>query len=143
MTLAFEFVYLLTVPFIKFSLLFLYTFVCSMSIDGSNSAPESSGPSSCCGASVGVSARRCSRKADGRPGEIFALSFGCIPLSYFWNRLEPGGRCTSPTTTFTVQAALDALTDVLVLLLPMPLVWRLRVSLQKKMLITLTFIVGG
>ncbi len=51
----------------------------------------------------------------------------CLPLDYNWNLLPTTGHCGNQTSAYTAVGVVDILTDVLILLLPLPMIWRLQV----------------
>ena len=56
----------------------------------------------------------------------------CRPLSMNWNPLTPGGKCGNQTAAFAAVGVVDLLTDLLILVLPLPMVVRLQVSRANK-----------
>lgn len=71
---------------------------------------------------------------------IFGL-VQCRPFNYSWRRFtdEHGGKCLEITTAATVHGALNVAMDVVILLLPMPAIYRLRVCTKKKVQIAIMF----
>jgi hypothetical protein len=75
------------------------------------------------------------------------LVFQCTPVSLFWNRFldAADGHCADKTTLANityVHAALSALTDWIFGLLPVALVWRLKMNLRTKLSIVLILSLG-
>lgn len=69
--------------------------------------------------------------------------FQCTPIEYSWNQTMAGGHCIDYVTLAFVAGYLTIATDFTILLMPIPLVWRLHTSKQKKWQIILTFCMGG
>ncbi len=71
-----------------------------------------------------------------------AAIFICTPISYFWTRTGKG-HCINEILMFYISAALTVLADVLILLLPMPIIWRLQMQRSKKIGVMAIFLLGG
>ena len=68
--------------------------------------------------------------------------FVCTPISFYWNK-EQDGTCINEYRLIMCGGALTLLTDFLVLVMPMPLVWRLQVSRKQRVALSLIFMLGG
>jgi hypothetical protein len=66
----------------------------------------------------------------------------CIPFAAYWNPLLPGSRCVSPWPSFLSTAILSLVFDVIILILPMPKLWNLNMSTKKKIGMTIVFGIG-
>lgn len=64
-------------------------------------------------------------------------------MEYLWNKKIPGGRCISQAYLFRYGSIPNIVTDVPLLILPMPLVWKLHVSAKVKAGLFVTFLLGG
>lgn len=73
---------------------------------------------------------------------FFLFAFQCRPVRRIWH-LGMGGVCLRTGTLYMTQASLSVPTDFLILLLPLPMVWRLQVTLRRKWALTCVFIIGG
>ncbi|KAL9130709.1 MAG: hypothetical protein Q9217_001188 [Psora testacea] len=70
--------------------------------------------------------------------------FQCIPVESQWDPTKaPGARCIDYPSVVFASGLLNALISIFVLVLPLPLIWQLNISTQKKRLIMLTFALGG
>ncbi|RAL07847.1 uncharacterized protein BO97DRAFT_428887 [Aspergillus homomorphus CBS 101889] len=70
----------------------------------------------------------------------------CRPVSYYWTQyLDPsGGRCVFDLYPFYIgNAAANVTTDVIILLVPVPIVWRLQMRTAQKVLVCSIFMLGG
>ncbi|KAI9374760.1 hypothetical protein BJX61DRAFT_532116 [Aspergillus egyptiacus] len=70
---------------------------------------------------------------------------GCSPVSYFWTRFETlpnpqpdhsaQGDCINEVAFFRWNGVANMLLDILVLLLPLPVIWRMRTATHQKILL--------
>ncbi|CAG8164742.1 unnamed protein product [Penicillium olsonii] len=72
---------------------------------------------------------------------IFVLSFLCQPIEYNWNHNIPG-RCGDVRKILYASAGFNMVMDLVVVLLPLPVIWGLRMSSRKKMGVTTSFAIG-
>ncbi|KAL8784736.1 MAG: hypothetical protein Q9195_008918 [Heterodermia aff. obscurata] len=88
----------------------------------------------------------------------FVLAFGtastlafilaCTPISDFWLALAGGlksklrGNCISIRKLLLINGGINTFTDIALLLLPLPILWRLRASKLQKLVLTAIFITG-
>ena len=74
----------------------------------------------------------------------FAYSFRCTPARYAWDHsVKGGGHCVSFPLLFRVPSAINIVTDLFILALPIPMVWSLQVAPRRKIALTAIFVVGG
>ena len=79
---------------------------------------------------------------------VFAISFfigiltQCQPLAYTWDRSIPGGSCVSDSVGFYLTSVQNLVMDVVVLLLPVRMVWRLQMDTRRKIAVTVIFGLG-
>ncbi|POS80965.1 hypothetical protein DHEL01_v200638 [Diaporthe helianthi] len=67
----------------------------------------------------------------------------CTPIAYGWDQTIPGGSCVKYGLLVLVAGVLNVVTDLIILVLPIPSVLRLQISKQKKYLIIFTFAMGS
>lgn len=67
--------------------------------------------------------------------------FACTPIRRQWTPDLPGS-CIDLQATYYWASALFLLTDLIILILPQPLVWRLQISRRQKFGLTLIFCLG-
>lgn len=75
---------------------------------------------------------------------VAALSLavgGCHPSSYFWDKSQQG-TCIDEVNFFRWNGIVNMLLDVMVLVLPQPMVWRLNLRLRQKLILTSIFLLG-
>ena len=66
----------------------------------------------------------------------------CRPVSAFWDRKIPNATCFSALGMQLGSVIPSVLLDLIVLLLPMPIIWQLQMSVAKKGLLIGTFFLG-
>ncbi|KAI0537287.1 hypothetical protein GGR58DRAFT_355458 [Xylaria digitata] len=74
---------------------------------------------------------------------VFAIIFQCVPIEYNWNMTIQGGHCIAIGQFALVTSILNVVTDVSILILPLPLVWKLNVTHQKRWALIVLFSLGG
>ena len=66
----------------------------------------------------------------------------CIPLSYAWTRTGPE-HCFDLVAYVVASSVLNAITDFVIVILPMPLVWGLQMPNSRRLAICGTFLLCG
>lgn len=67
----------------------------------------------------------------------------CIPLNVIWTLKYDEARCVNVPLVGFVSGIFNAVTDLLVLCLPIPIIWRLHLPLQKRIGMVAIFTTGG
>ena len=67
----------------------------------------------------------------------------CHPLSYIWDPSVAGGYCGRIPLAGTITAASNVLTDIIILVMPMPVLWKLQMEMRMKLQIMGIFLLGG
>ncbi|CAI7630001.1 unnamed protein product [Penicillium glandicola] len=70
----------------------------------------------------------------------------CTPVSYYWTQFTDasGGKCRySLYPLYLTLASVNMATDVLILAIPIPIVWKLQIRRPQKILLSGIFLVGG
>ncbi|EXF83815.1 integral membrane protein [Colletotrichum fioriniae PJ7] len=67
----------------------------------------------------------------------------CLPISAFWNPKTPNPRCLNQRKIFIADLSLAIITDFFILVLPVPLLWGLRMPLRKKLKVAALLGAGG
>ncbi|KAJ5782859.1 hypothetical protein N7457_004633 [Penicillium paradoxum] len=75
-------------------------------------------------------------------GTILAGCLICRPFAYNWDQTIPGGSCGNQVTSFTVTGVINVVTDVVVLVIPMPLLYTLQLAIYKKVTLMIIFGLG-
>lgn len=76
-------------------------------------------------------------------GAMIAGFLMCIPLEYLWNRTIPGGHCININAWFRWSSLMNIITDVVMLILPLPVIWKTQSSRKVKIGLTITFATGS
>ncbi|KAH8692037.1 hypothetical protein BGW36DRAFT_276883, partial [Talaromyces proteolyticus] len=66
----------------------------------------------------------------------------CRPLNYNWNLKDPAGHCDNQNAAFAAVGAVDIATDVMIIILPVPMVLARQLSNSKKAAIISVFALG-
>ena len=74
---------------------------------------------------------------------VFAIIFQCLPIEYNWNTTIEGGHCIAIGKFALVTSILNVITDVTILVLPLPLVWKLNVTRRRRWGLIVLFALGG
>lgn len=76
---------------------------------------------------------------------FFAAAFQCTPVSYGWTQFtgKTKGKCLDFTALLLSTAIINICTDVAVLVLPMPLVWNLKIEKSQKFAVSGIFLLGS
>lgn len=72
---------------------------------------------------------------------VLGAFFQCRPFSYMWNQLQEGN-CNHRVRFWVAIGVSHLLIDVLILLLPVRMVWKLQVSLKTKIGLYVLFGLG-
>ncbi|KAL4757703.1 CFEM domain-containing protein [Aspergillus foveolatus] len=77
-------------------------------------------------------------------GSFLAQVLSCKPISYYWNQWdgEHEGRCTSHNALLLAHSIINIFLDILVIALPMPVLVKLQMSIEKRVGMCLMFAVG-
>lgn len=73
---------------------------------------------------------------------IFVTVFQCTPVSFFWNKNQPG-RCINVTASYMSTAAINAVTDFVIVVMPLPLIWKLKLPNDRKAGLCGIFVLGS
>lgn len=66
----------------------------------------------------------------------------CTPLSHIWDPNVPG-KCKAIPLIGTILAVFNVLTDIVILVMPMPMLWKLHMETKEKLSIMAIFLLGG
>ncbi|KAK7177528.1 integral membrane protein [Paraphaeosphaeria sporulosa] len=73
---------------------------------------------------------------------VLGSVFACIPVRAFWTK-EEGASCLNQSTMWYTNAAINIVTDFIIILLPMPVIKSLHLARRQKMALYIIFAVGG
>ncbi len=74
---------------------------------------------------------------------IFGFVFQCAPIAYSWDLTIPGGHCINRGAFARFTNVGNIVTDILILVMPIPIVWSLHLPKNKKIGVCLLFLLGG
>jgi hypothetical protein len=66
----------------------------------------------------------------------------CTPIAFFYDKSIVGGSCKDQAISGTISGALSLLGDVLILVLPLPMVWHLQINVRQKIALFGIFMLG-
>lgn len=66
----------------------------------------------------------------------------CRPFAFNWDKTIKDGSCIDTSTFYVAQTVIGVILDVVVVALPMPMLWGLRMRVQKKIVLTGLFGMG-
>lgn len=75
-------------------------------------------------------------------GGILSSLFQCRPMASAWTLTIRSEYCINTEKFYTANAALNVASDIMILLLPVPIVWGLNTDLRKKVILTGLFSMG-
>jgi len=75
-------------------------------------------------------------------GFLVSIITLCQPFSRYWNVLGPG-HCGSLSGSQVATSSINTVVDLAIVLLPLPIIWRLQMQTQKKIKIMGIFAVGA
>ncbi|TEY39884.1 hypothetical protein BOTCAL_0448g00100 [Botryotinia calthae] len=74
----------------------------------------------------------------------FVSIFQCKPVAYFWDKTIPNGHYTvNPSQLYMWATAPNILTDIIMLIIPQPMIWRLHTTRSVKVGLSFTFFTGS
>ena len=73
---------------------------------------------------------------------VLVVSFWCKPIAYSKDRTIAGGTCIDQLAYFRYNTIPNISIDVAMLILPLPLVWKLQTSTTQKLGLTAIFLTG-
>ena len=76
-------------------------------------------------------------------GSTLATIFQCIPIAFQWDKSIEGGQCFDIPSFFRYNNLPNIITDVVMLVLPWPMVWSLKLPRTQKIGVASVFLTGG
>ena len=74
---------------------------------------------------------------------ILALIFACSPIQKSWDITITSGTCINKGALYLALASFNAATDLVMLVLPIPMVLTLRIPRRQKVVLTCMFTIGS
>lgn len=76
-------------------------------------------------------------------GNFFADLLICIPVQHNWNQNIRGAHCGNHRLLYIVTPIPWIVTDLAILILPIPMAWSLQMPRKQKIALTGVFLLGG
>ncbi|KAL8947284.1 MAG: hypothetical protein Q9222_006421, partial [Ikaeria aurantiellina] len=76
-------------------------------------------------------------------GLMLTAFLHCQPLAYYWDRSIPGGHCVNDNLIGYAITSVNIVTDLVVLILPIPWLWGMNMAVPKRMAVVGLFILGS
>ncbi|MCJ1352543.1 MAG: hypothetical protein MMC33_002527 [Icmadophila ericetorum] len=73
---------------------------------------------------------------------ILASILSCVPVAGFWDKASPS-KCINTTRFFLGVAIPNITTDLVILIFPLPMIWKLRMAKSQKVALMGVFTLGG
>ena len=73
---------------------------------------------------------------------VLVYSLDCRPFAYRWNKEIDGGHCGNIPAEETSSAVVNMIIDLVIMVLPTPVIWKLQMPLRKKVSISAIFSLG-
>lgn len=75
--------------------------------------------------------------------EISVLFSMCRPFAANWNTAILKASCMNISAIYAWASLPNIITDMIMLILPLPMIWKLHTNLQTKIQLTVTFVIGS
>ena len=75
--------------------------------------------------------------------EIVASALQCSPVAFDWDKTIHGGHCFDQIAYYRWVTLPNIITDIIMLVLPLPLVWTLHLPQNRKIGLTFVFLTGS
>ncbi|RYO04137.1 hypothetical protein AA0119_g4280 [Alternaria tenuissima] len=72
-----------------------------------------------------------------------AVMFQCMPFAFNWDKSDPNGRCFNVQVFANSSSVPNIVTDLAVLILPLRIVWCLKISIGRRIGLLLIFLTGS
>ena len=73
---------------------------------------------------------------------ILGFLLQCLPVPKFWNHTLPG-HCINQKLFITLASVLYMITDLIIYVMPMPIIWQLHMTKRRKVELSIVFLLGG
>ncbi|KAL9585101.1 MAG: hypothetical protein Q9212_001727 [Teloschistes hypoglaucus] len=75
---------------------------------------------------------------------IVAQFLTCRPIAFYWDKSIPGGHCiNSNHVAYYITSPPDIITNIAILVLPIPWLWNLQMQFRRKVVLTFIFVLGS
>ena len=76
-------------------------------------------------------------------GTIVPSFLLCSPVIYEWDRTTLSGTCVNVAAFSLIAAVINLVLNIIVIALPMPVLWKLRMPIWRKIVVTVIFGMGA
>jgi hypothetical protein len=74
---------------------------------------------------------------------LVVVNTRCIPIAKKWDPTIVGGHCISDKATYLGHPIFNLVSDIVILILPQKIIWRLQIPKTKRLAVSSMFGVGG
>lgn len=75
-------------------------------------------------------------------GVFVSVCCYCTPIAHFWDPLRVPGHCINEVVATTMFSLTLMITDLIIYVMPMPIIWKLKMTTRRRIEITLVFVIG-
>ena len=72
-----------------------------------------------------------------------SIVLSCAPIQYFWDKTIRNGHCINENSLSYGISAANIITDILVLVMPIPWLWKLQMPMTRKLAVIGMFLLGS
>ncbi|KAK9424075.1 hypothetical protein SUNI508_13794 [Seiridium unicorne] len=76
-------------------------------------------------------------------GYVFIIAFQCLPVASLWDPSITDAKCLNANVAFTAGAVLNIASDIVLMVLPIPALWKLQTSVQKRLGVALMLAIAS
>ncbi|KAG8529603.1 uncharacterized protein KY384_006240 [Bacidia gigantensis] len=76
-------------------------------------------------------------------GALFVAFLHCRPLAFYWDKSLPSGVCSDDKTVGFALTGTELVTDIIVLILPIPWLWGLKRTIPRRVAVVGLFLLGS
>lgn len=74
---------------------------------------------------------------------FWIILFACKPMAKIWDLSIKGGSCVNRNGLSIAGSSLNILTDILMIILPIPMIWGLQLPIGQRISVIAMFCIGG
>ena len=74
---------------------------------------------------------------------FFTLIFQCTPVRHYWEKIVPHAYCLNWASALIALAAINAVWNASILLLPLPMIWKLQMPFRRRIAVSAIFVIGS
>lgn len=67
----------------------------------------------------------------------------CTPIAFAYDKTIPNGTCRNQALTGSISAVLSLIGDIYIVLLPLPVLWQLKINTRRKVAVIGIFLLGS